>query len=515
MDDGYDEAYEDRLFEAIDWPHAGLPPLRDRALRRRSRLARRRVGEQLHVRSALAARAGRRFRRELHDGRWRVTRTSSSTSGSDASPDITVASDPRRGIVPPSARRHDDEPDPTRPSAERACFGYSEHYADLRGRRFRGPGKPIHYVGRITSPAARRTKPRRLSAEMFAARRRRPRCATAGRSKPTPVPDELTSAFTEAVWRSLPWKRTTWLGRRIESAPTDLLAYQEIIAAVRPDWIVETGTGDGGRALFLASICELVGHGEVISVGVRACGRPAAASAPAIPRRHARTLPDTVHDPCGRSSATGRRDGRARFLHANGSRRRRSSRRMRRSSPVGSYVVVADTIVNGHPVWPAFGDGPAESVKQILTLPRRVRRRPEHGEVLAHLQSGRVPEAGALRSAARAGRRRRVGEAPVNGSGVGNGTVLARGRRARASDRDVRCRARRRGYRWRSVGPASRSGMRSRRHRPWPMPSPTWRGSTTRRRRPCSAEMLPVLEALCDAHALCIVAPDELDGGSP
>ena len=65
------------------------------------------------------------------------------------------------------------------------------------------------------------------------------------------------------------WKQTFWLGTLVQKCPLDLWIYQEILHETRPDLIIETGTHAGGSALFMASICDRLGHGRVVTVDLR------------------------------------------------------------------------------------------------------------------------------------------------------------------------------------------------------------------------------------------------------
>ncbi|MGH9025873.1 MAG: CmcI family methyltransferase [Acidimicrobiia bacterium] len=244
----------------------------------------------------------------------------------------------------------------------RRIVSYGEHFADLRGRDFKGPGKTIHYVGSMI-PSALRTRARRMTAAAF----REARANTGPDGLPTgpsPMPEELRTNFVDAFWHSLVWRETNWLGLRVANTPTDLLAYQELIEQVRPDWVIETGAGDGGRAWFLASICDLVAHGRVLSIDKRLSKD--------LPQ-HQRIdyLEGVAHDAdvAGRvREMVGNQPHALVVLGSCGSRQTMIDEFEAYEAlvRVGSYVVLENTIVNGHPVWPGFGPGPMEAVKRIL-----------------------------------------------------------------------------------------------------------------------------------------------------
>ena len=148
--------------------------------------------------------------------------------------------------------------------------------------------------------------------------------------------------------------------------PTDLWNYQEIVVQTKPDVIVETGTHRGGSALFLASICELIDKGEVISIDTDDTYR---ATQPKHPRltflSGSSTDPNIVAEVkrriAGRTNVFVILDSDHHCNHVLNELRIYSE-----LVPINGYLVVEDTNVNGHPAYPEFGPGPREAVDLFL-----------------------------------------------------------------------------------------------------------------------------------------------------
>jgi cephalosporin hydroxylase len=195
--------------------------------------------------------------------------------------------------------------------------------------------------------------------------------------KVRPMTDDearITEAFHLAYYEASqygaqPGRHTidlAWLGYKTLKSPMDLWTYQELIVETRPQVIVETGTRFGGSALYLASICELVGRGRVLTVDVNADpGSP-------LPR-HPRIsyLVGSSTDPAIVGRIRERCAGKRVMVVLDSDH---SAPHVRAELdayadlvPVGGYIVVEDTNVNGHPVQPEHGPGPAEAVAEWLS----------------------------------------------------------------------------------------------------------------------------------------------------
>lgn len=156
---------------------------------------------------------------------------------------------------------------------------------------------------------------------------------------------------------------TYWFGRPIQKSPLDCWVFQEILVEQRPDLIIETGTYLGGSALFFAQLCDLLDHGEVITVDVQRRGEV----------RHPRVT-QLVGDALGpdileavRARAAGAR--RVLVVLDDDHSAAHVLAELRAYGPfvtLGSYLVVEDTNVNGHPVMPAHGPGPTEALETFL-----------------------------------------------------------------------------------------------------------------------------------------------------
>jgi cephalosporin hydroxylase len=174
--------------------------------------------------------------------------------------------------------------------------------------------------------------------------------------------DHFHNLYYESKYET--WGNTFWLGIQAQKCPLDLWIYQEIIFEIKPEVIIETGTANGGSALFLASLCDLLNKGQIISIDIEDKeGRP----------EHNRVIylsgssisPKIIEE----VQSLIRGKDRIMVILDSDHHKEHVLRELEIYSKFvtkGSYMIVEDANINGHPVEPEFGPGPMEAVKEFL-----------------------------------------------------------------------------------------------------------------------------------------------------
>lgn len=155
-----------------------------------------------------------------------------------------------------------------------------------------------------------------------------------------------------------------WFGVPVQKNPMDLWIYQEMIHEMRPDVIVECGTYKGGSAYYMAHLMDLAGKGRVITIDIEKYP-----DLPAHPRI-TYLLGSSTDPQIVRQVREAIRPGETVmvFLDSDHSKAHVSRELEMYHGLVtpGSYLVVEDTDLNGHPILPKHGPGPMEAAEEFL-----------------------------------------------------------------------------------------------------------------------------------------------------
>ena len=178
---------------------------------------------------------------------------------------------------------------------------------------------------------------------------------------------ELIARFHDLYYRRWPVRGGTislsWFGHLLLKCPMDLWIYQELLVEHRPDFVIETGTHEGGSALFFAMMLDHLENGEVFSIDL--IGAPRRPVHPRIPY-----ITGSSIDPAVVADVKERVAGRRAMVILDSNHRAdhvfAEIEAYRSLVQVDDYLVVEDTNINGHPAFPGFGPGPMEAVERFL-----------------------------------------------------------------------------------------------------------------------------------------------------
>ncbi len=188
----------------------------------------------------------------------------------------------------------------------------------------------------------------------------------------TPEEQGVVDKFHELYYRM--WREgrftldVSWLGYFAVKNPMDLWIYQEIIVETEPDVIIETGTLLGGSALYMATVCDAIGRGEVVTIDtvgsdVTGSVRP---THPLVTYVKGSSTDLAIFESV-RNMCEGKR---TMVILDSDHDKSNVLAELEKYAPlvsVGCYIIVEDSNVNGHPVYREHGEGPFEAATEFLT----------------------------------------------------------------------------------------------------------------------------------------------------